>query len=220
MIGICRVSHILNLFSYPLFFLSYRHWKFRYFANLAVCFFYPALGPSVGDKWSECICRAAISASFSCLYGDRNTWYASMYFFPNKGPKLLWIMFTVAWVSQTLVNSWLRNLCLMVRQMFIPLWSPLQGLGPICLLKTFYSLCVAGSHWLALESLIPDGISIPAKKRQLLMINAKLIKIKVFAFLCYSLDSASIFHNNKHSPPESEENVSVFKSFIARRQST
>lgn len=149
------------------FFLSYRHWKFRYFANLAVCFFYPALGPSVGDKWSECICRAAISASFSCLYGDRNTWYASMYFFPNKGPKLLWIMFTVAWVSQTLVNSWLRNLCLMVRQMFIPLWSPLQGLGPICLLKTFYCLCVAGSHWLALESLIPDGISIPAKKATL-----------------------------------------------------
>lgn len=56
----------------------------------------------------------AISAGFSYLYRDRNRQCPCIYLFPSQEPKVSRI-FRVAWVSQSLVNSWLRKLHLMVK---------------------------------------------------------------------------------------------------------
>lgn len=99
--------------------------------------------------------------------------------------------------------------------MFLPLRNLFQGLSKICLLKTFYSLCIAGSHWLALESQVPGGIFISSQKRQLLMINGKIIKVKFSSIFMLFL---GLFI---YTALQNQRKIYLFsKVLIARRQST
>lgn len=134
------------------------------------------------------------------------------YFIPNQEPTQLWLLFTVARVSQNLGNKWLRNLCLMVRQtFFFSLRSLLCVLSQICLLRAFHSLCITGSCWLDLKSLVPDAISVSGQKGNCWGLTwiKKKNKVSYISFWLLFLDPLFIA---TVQTLKSEEYVSVFGS--------